>query len=460
MQRTPVRRNRMVVIAAGSLLSFAMGATGAQANANLNNLIMPKFFKDKGIEVGGWANGGATFNPSHSTNGYNGPVTFGDRANQAQMNQLNIFLQRAVVTEGKSWDLGFRADFMFGTDAIFTQAYGNPAADVNSGANLPMNSRGDWDLYLCCNSSRSYGIALPQAFIEMYAPIGNGLNVKAGHFYTPIGYESVPAPNNFFYSHAYTMQYGEPFTHTGVLTNYTVDKNVVFMSGAITGSGTGGWDGNFNRQMDNWGGIGGLTYTTDDKRSSANIAGTGSQVSSRNNAFWGMYSVVLKHMITPKTHFILQHDHGYADNVLAPSGQGQAEWYGINTHAYYDVASDFSVGVRGEWFRDRDGFRVVNPGARVGAATNVGPDGNLHSFALHGGGIASTSTPADFYAVTIGANWKPAKRLKIETKALQQFNVRPNIRYDRADSLTTAAYRPFGGHKDQVLFSMDFMLPF
>ncbi|MCX7183674.1 MAG: porin [Nitrosospira sp.] len=448
----------MAVIVAGSLLSFAMSTTGAQANGSLNNLIMPQLFKDKGIEIGGWINGGATFNPSHSTLGYNGPVTFGDRANQAQMNQLNFFLQRAVVTEGKSWDLGFRADFLFGTDAIFTQAYGNPAADVNNN-NILMPNRGAWDLDLCCNSSRNYGIALPQAFVEAYAPIGNGLNVKAGHFYTPIGYESVPAPNNFFYSHAYTMQYGEPFTHTGVLTNYNVDKNVVFMSGAITGSGTGGWDGNFNRQMDNWGGIGGLTYTTDDKRSSANISGTGSQVSSRSNAFWGMYSVVLKHMITPKTHFILQHDHGYADNVQLSYGQGQAQWYGINTHAYYDVTTDFSVGVRGEWFRDRDGFRVWQPG-RVAAGNNVGPDNALHSYAVHGGGNLSGSQASDYYAVTIGANWKPAKRLKIETKALQQFNIRPNIRYDRADSLTTAAYRPFGGHKDQVLFSMDFMLPF
>ncbi len=460
MQRTPVRRNRMAVIAAGGLLSLSMGVTSLQANASLNNLIMPKFFKDKGIEVGGWVNGGATFNPSHSQYGYNGPVTFGDRANQAQMNQFNIFLQRAVVTEGKSWDLGFRTDFMFGTDSIFTQAYGNPAFDVNSGA--PMPNRGTWDLDLCCNSTRNYGIALPQAFVEAYAPIGNGLNVKAGHFYTPIGYESVPAPNNFFYSHAYTMQYGEPFTHTGVLTNYTINKNWVFMSGGTTGSGTGGWDGNFNRQMDNWGGIGGLTWASDDKRSSANIAGTGSTASSRSNSFWGMYSIVLKHMITPKTHFILQHDHGYADNVLVNGAAKQAQWYGINTHMYYDVLPDFSVGVRGEWFRDRDGFRVGSPG-RISAATNIGPDGITgQSYAVHGGQALALAAPADYYAVTIGANWKPAKRLKIESKALQQFNVRPNIRYDRADGLVNTAYMPFGGgtSKDQVLFSMDFMLPF
>ena len=39
---------------------------------------------------------------------------------------------------------------------------------------------------------------IPQAYAEAYVPVGNGLNVKAGHFYTPIGYESVPAPDNFF----------------------------------------------------------------------------------------------------------------------------------------------------------------------------------------------------------------------------------------------------------------------
>lgn len=461
MQRKIGRKKRMRIsaLAAGGVALLSIGMTGAQAamktpqsNGMLNSLIMPKVLKDNGIEIGGWMNGGATFNPSHSTYGYNGPVTFGDRANQAQLNQFNIFLKRDVVNSGKSWDLGFRADFMFGTDAIFTQAYGNPYFDPTTGA--AHSTRGDWDLNIL-NTGRNYGVALPQAFVEIYAPIANGLTIKAGHFYTPIGFESVPAPNNFFYSHAYTMQYGEPFTHTGVLTHYNVDKNIVFMSGAITGSGTGGWDGNFNRNMSNWGGIGGVTYTTDDKRSSLNMAGTGSQQSARNDAFWGMYSVVAKHMITPKTHFILQHDHGYADNITVNGQTQQAQWYGVNTHLYQDVLHDLSIGVRGEWFRDAQGFRVTNPG-RVAAATGI----NNQSFAVHGAQNVAFGLPADYYAVTIGANWKPAKRLKIDTKALQQFNVRPNIRYDRADALSQSAYTPFGGKKDQVLFSMDFTLPF
>ena len=147
--------------------------------------------------------------------------------------------------------LGGRFDFMFGSDAIFTQAYGVPAFDVNTGQPL---ARSNWDLDLCCASTRYYGIAIPQAYAEAYVPVGNGLNVKVGHFYTPIGYESVPAPDNFFYTHAYTMQYGEPFTHTGVLGNYKINKNWSFLGATTTGSATGGWDGGFDKQLGNWGG--------------------------------------------------------------------------------------------------------------------------------------------------------------------------------------------------------------
>ena len=53
---------------------------------------------------------------------------------------------------------------------------------------------------------------------QLYAEIAyNDLKVKVGHFYTPIGYEVVQVPQNFFYSHSYSHTFGEPFTHTGFL---------------------------------------------------------------------------------------------------------------------------------------------------------------------------------------------------------------------------------------------------
>lgn len=227
----------------GGILFLALWSL---SNAHANNLT--DLFKESSLELGGWINGGATYNANNPSDGFNGAVTFADRANRFQLNQFNLFLQRPGVSEGVRWDIGGRFDFMFGTDAIFTQAFGVSAFDENTGE---PSDRGNWDLNLCCNSTRTYGIALPQAYLEAYVPIGNGLNIKAGHFYTPLGYETVPAPDNFFYTHAYILNSGEPFTHTGLMGNYTVNENWSVLAGATMGSATGGWDGGFDKQLDN-----------------------------------------------------------------------------------------------------------------------------------------------------------------------------------------------------------------
>jgi Putative beta-barrel porin-2, OmpL-like. bbp2 len=404
--------------------------------------------KSLGVKVGGWLNAGVTYNANNPSNNFNGPTTFGDRSAEPQLNQLNLFIQRAVATEGDSWDVGGRFDFMFGTDAIFTQAYGVPAFDVNTG--LPLN-RGSWDLnFLGSNNNRFYDIALPQAYAEFYVPIGNGLNVKAGHFYTPIGYETVPAPDNFFYTHAYTMQYGEPFTHTGVMGNYTINDNWAVMGGVTTGSATGGWDGGWDKQLGNWGGLMGTTWTSTDKNTSFNASGTYAGTSEHSSQDWAIYSLVFKHNITDKFHMMLQHDHGYADKVF---GLGDAEWYGINSHWTYDIMDNLAAGVRAEWFRDQKGFRVCSPG-RVSAATYAQPDGSANSFGS-GGKFTSGCTAGSYYAITAGVNWKPMKWL----------NVRPNVRYDWVDASTLAGngstLGPFGdGNNSQFLFSTDFNINF
>ncbi len=405
-------------------------------------------FKDNGIEVGGWINAGITYNANNPANRFNGPVTFADRSKEFQLNQLNVFMQRAVATEGKAWDFGGRFDVMFGTDAIFTQAYGIPSFDVNTGQPL---KRSSWDLKLCCSSSRFYNMALPQAYIETYVPIGNGLNLKIGHFYSPTGYETVPAPDNFFYTRAYTFSNGEPFTHTGLLGNYTANKNWSFMGGAITGSATGGWDGGWDKEMSNWGGLAGVTWTSDDKISSANLTGSYSRTSTRSNEPWGFYSLVLQHKITPKTLLVLHQTSGFAGGAFMPDGNKDVAWYGIDMQLHHDLREDLSVGIRSEWFRDKDGFRVCSP-VRVAQATN-----GVHiSFAAD---FMATCQPADYYDVTIGMNWKPAKQLNMDSKAMQKLNIRPNIRYDRVEGIGQA-YRPFDNRKDQLLISVDATLPF
>ncbi|SFL29475.1 Putative beta-barrel porin-2, OmpL-like. bbp2 [Nitrosomonas aestuarii] len=418
---------------------------------------LKNFFKHSRLELGGWINGGATFNPSQ-TGGYNGPVIFADQANKFQLNQFNVFLQRSVVSTGKTWEFGGRVDFMFGTDAIFTQAFGVPTYDVNSGEPL---SRSNWDLNLCCSSSRTYGIALPQTYIEAYAPIGNGLNVKLGHFYTPTGFETVPAPDNFFYTRAYTLNVGEPFTHTGLLANYTVNKNWLVLGGALTGSATGGWDAGWDKQLGNWDGLAGFTWTSDNRATSFHFSGTYGETSTSSSEPWGFYNIVFKHRITPKMLLVLHHVYGFAGGVLLNNPKynnviKDAEWMSFITHLYYDLTDNLSVGLRGEWFRDSDGFRNPSP-FRVAAATNI-VNGAATSFAGNLNNV--TITPADYYALTVGLNWKAAKTLKLKWNAIRKLNLRPNIRYDTVDALHTASYRPFAGNKDQIIFSLDFLLPF
>ncbi len=447
MKSIPNRKNPIFFAAASGVLSISIGATAAYAADEMSDIDVnakpeqyepepakgmikgltgydineTPFLKDNGITIGIWGNAGITYNAQSPDNNFNGPVTFADRSGEFQLNQLNWFIQRAVATEGDSWDFGGRFDFMFGTDAIFTQAYGVPSFDVNT---AQTKVRSSWDLNINgTNGNRFYGIALPQAYLESYVPVGNGLNVKAGHFYTPIGYETVPAPDNFFYTHAYTMQYGEPFTHTGLMGNYAFDPNWAVMGGVITGSATGGWDGGWDQQLGNWGGLFGTTWTSDDKATSANISGTYSATSEQSSSSWALYSIVLKHNITDKLHLVGQHDHGFADNTYdyatGTPNAINARWYGINTHIYYDIKDDLSVGMRGEWFRDQNGFRVCSPG-RVAASTN----NEGYSYALGSGQLNNSScVAASWYAFTLGVNYKPTKWL----------NLRPNVRYDWVD---------------------------
>lgn len=392
------------------------------------------FMKDLGLTIGGWLQVGVSNNFNNSPGNFNGPVTFGDRTGELQLNQLYMYLQREVADEGDDWDFGGRFDFMFGTDAIFTQAYGAP--------------NGHWDLNLW--NQRFLGTAMPQAYLELYAPFGNGVNVKIGHFYTIIGYEVVTAPDNFFYSHSYTMQYGEPFTHTGALFSYNINDNFSGTLGTVTCSQFGGWDGGFDNGCNNWNFIGGATWTSDDKASSFTATGTAGATSASNSNAWSMYSLVAKHDFMEDLHFVMQHDHGFADNAVVDAGGSvhDASWYGINSYLFYDLTETLSIGLRGEWFRDDDGFRVFSPGRTLSLVDPIYVTDDQ-------GNVTGLNRPSSYYEFTLGLNWKPLKWVML----------RPNLRYDWADNANAfnnggADVNYAGNRQSQLLFSTDVVITF
>ncbi len=410
------------------------------------------FFKKHNLKFSGWLETSISGNDNAYHDGFNGPVTFQDRTSQLQLNQLNFYFQKVVANSATDFDWGGRFDFMFGSDSIFTQAYGNPVTNPHTGNFQP---RGDWDLKL--TGDRFYGIALPNAYAEFNLPFGTGLNLKVGHFYTPVGFEVVTSPDNFFVTKPYTFQYGEPFTHTGLLNTYTFNPNWQVMAGAVTGSGTGGWDGSFNRNLGTWSGLYGVTWTSDDANTSLFVSGTAGKQSDNNGHFWGDVSLVGKHNITDKLHFIIQHDHGWANSVITGNGIANnggvinsgalqnADWYGVNGYLIYDVTDKFSAGVRAEWFRDNNGFRIAGPG-RCAAASNSNDQGVGYNYACGSSYSAYPYAGSSYEEVTIGATYK----------ALKWLTLRPNIRWDHSDLKVFAG----GNQNEQVMITGDAVVLF
>jgi hypothetical protein len=75
-----------------------------------------------------------------------------------------------------------------------------------------------------------------QAFVGYRIPIGNGLNVQAGLFLSPIGPEGMAVKDNWNYSRS-NLFYGLPFYHTGVRISYPIDPTLT-----VTVWGVNGWN--------------------------------------------------------------------------------------------------------------------------------------------------------------------------------------------------------------------------
>ena len=342
-----------------------------------------------GWSLEGWLALGATANADRPGSRINGPVTFNDRSN-FQVNQLYLTFGREVDTGGCGVDWGARVDLLYGTDYIFTQA---------AGLETRPNGARHWN-----RSGDQYGLALPQA----YAEVGyNDFTAKVGHFYTIIGNEVVTAPDNFFYSHAYTMQYGEPFTHTGGLVSWNYSDQLTLHGGIVNG-----WD-KFDAVTDQASFIGGANYTPCHERYSlafAFITGEEDGAAPPLSGNRTMYSIVFSYNISDDLQYVFQHDNGWEETGVPGVDN---EWYGINQYLLYTINDCWKAGARLEWFRDDDGARLSAAPVRNG-----------------GGALTAAQAAGNYYNISAGLNWTPSSNLI----------VRPEIRWDWSDG---TAGRPF-----------------
>jgi hypothetical protein len=334
------------------------------------------------IDIGGWIAQSYVWNPYRPEDNFNGPMTWTDRANEYQMNEVYFYAGRAANTEGCGFDCGWRVDALYGT-------------------NYRWNTSGGFETNF--GNGQFYGLAVPQVYAETAY---NDLSIKWGRFYSPVGYYVVGQANNFFPVLPYTFQYGEPFTHTGAYGTYKCSDSLT-----VGGGITHGWDASDNTANPHAGALATMTYAIDDCRTfyyvgvfgpEPNLSGINSSDNGPDGVgFTNRYlqTLVYVNKVSDDVTFVLQSDYGAQDD--ANVNGGDARWYGVNSYVYWNQTCQLQWGLNFEWFRDQGGYRVgsVLPSFGSPNASGLGSDQSTGNF------YTRTGYDGSFYRVMFGPKY-------------------------------------------------------
>lgn len=323
------------------------------------------------------------------------------------------------------WDWGFLIQARYGED--FSRTYG-------------------FDDELSFNKDESRVAILPQWFLKAYAPIGGGTTFQLGTWFTNIGNEiGAPIdPPSPFYSHSYSMLYG-PSKHFGGLISTRLPVAKEYGLWGVELGLVQGWN-NLQDNNDDKSLITALQWRSPDMRTWVDLESIWGNEQSEsghtdqrpfvavdsNDAglFRQFHSLTISHLLDEEKEWRVVLNTVYGDqkggDVASAAGNPpgfliteDSQWYGVNGSILWQMRKDLQLGLRAEWFKDKDGAYFLLP-------------------------------EGSYNAWTANLSWYPEAWLRI----------RPEVRYDRyngpgkpfAGQLPTL----FAGEKtEQWLFSID-----
>ena len=273
----------------------------------------------------------------------NGLRLFDEKANQFDVNQAEFYVEKPTSDASPA---GFGFDVLLGRDAKKVHSTGLGET------NQPFD--------------------LTQAYVLYKVPIGRGLDLKGGKFVTLHGAEVIRRTGNFNISRSMAFSYAIPFTHTGVMATYPFTDWLSTTVGIVNG-----WD---NTDDNNRGKSfhGAATVTPPFlKDLTLTLGGTwGAETVSnalvptrdvnRNGPKRGLIDLIATYKPFAPLTLTLNYDYGRQEEAFFDNGD-TAVWHAVAAYAVYDITDRLSVGVRGEYFRDQDGFRLPNatPGKQL-----------------------------------------------------------------------------------------------
>ena len=324
---------------------------------------------------------------------------FDDRNGEPMLNQATATIERALAPEPNKFDYGFKLQVTGGTDARF------------------LNPIGEFDRL----SNGRYTLAVVEAYGSLHLPYltDGGFDLRLGQFASPMSAETIYPTGNFFYSHSYLFNFSVPFQHLGALATLHATKILDLYAGVVRGTNVGLDDNN-----DVLSGLGGFTLTLLDGKvvlagntsiGAENDAvfehaiGANGNVVHTNGDLRYYNNVNLTYKPTDKLTFI-------TDLVYTQDDGFQAECYGLAQYATFTLNKYVSLGVRGEVFRDDDGFFVTQFAANDDVVDLA--RGDLSSIDPRTVGTGGGTTIG---AITVGVNVKP----------IDHVLIRPELRYDK-----------------------------
>ena len=349
-----------------------------------------QYWQRNRYDSGGW---GSNFDSESGNTSLLNNVRHAD----PQINQAWVYFGKKLDTR-KGFDLGCRADFVWGTDAVALQSAGLEKGRYEYNSPTPWG-HGD------------YYSALAQLYLEAGYDI---YSLKAGKFIAPMGLTSPMSTERFFYSTPYASLI-LPGTQSGVVATVTPKDNLSVFAGWTSG------------QTSPAGGLPFAAMTFDTSDSNAALFGAKYDFNSKVSlAYTGLYGEQ-KHYTyysptPPRDPEFSYYVHSLMLNVKpAEKWRYAAEWtyleaddgwgtgdtyyykaFGINQEVFYKLTDQWEVGGRFEWMKIRDDSSSLVDHDR-----------------------------ANMYAFTVGANWTP----------LEWLIVKPEIRYDVVNGQDN--WRPF-----------------
>ena len=416
-------------VAVTALLGLAVGTvpTGSHAADALDAQAQTAPPPASISNLSGWAStvslnaqfeGGVVFNPA-------GPKTnfgqlFTDHANQATLNQVLLTFQRAIDPKQTEWDLGFKLQGLYGSDARYTHFLG------------------EFDQV----TQDRYQFDVIEANITLHAPVltDGGIDVKAGQYSTPIGFETIDPSTNPFYSHSYIFNFGIPLKHTGAYATVHATSVLDIYAGIDSGVNTSlGARGDNNSAAAELFGFG--LNLLDGNLTVLALSHVGPENASRAVANANHYQRYLNDVtVTYKVNPTLSvtSEVNYIRDDFA-----RAEGYGFAQYVSYTLNDTLTLNGRAEVWRDTRGFFVAAfPGNQSFVNSELGVPATT-----------ITAGPVTYGEITAGVTYKPKLPGPIST-----LMVRPEIRYDRG----LAGGRPFNNGRDQgaVTFASDLIVGF